>query len=118
MIFFRFRWAVCQLDVLRTSLNVPMLRKALASLPKTLDETYDRILNNIDDNNRELAFKMLQWLVSSGRPLQQEELAEAIIIDVNAEPAFNLENRFPDPEDILTICSSLITTDTDEGEPG
>jgi hypothetical protein len=40
----RFRWAVCQLDTLRACKKVSAVRKALAQLPKTLDETYARIL--------------------------------------------------------------------------
>jgi hypothetical protein len=36
----RFRWAVCQLDALQKCRSVYELQKALASLPKTLDETY------------------------------------------------------------------------------
>ena len=89
-----------------------MLRKALASLPKTLDGTYARILSNIDDEHCENAFRILQWLAYSARPLQIEELAEVITIDVEDSPRFDSERRFPEPRDILTICSSLVTTTT------
>jgi hypothetical protein len=40
----RFRWAVCQLDTIGKCRNRLKLRESLASLPPTLDETYDRIL--------------------------------------------------------------------------
>jgi hypothetical protein len=33
-----------------------------------------------------------------------------IAVDIQGDPRFNPENRLPDPRDILTICSSLVTT--------
>ncbi|KAG4414253.1 hypothetical protein IFR04_012625, partial [Cadophora malorum] len=104
-----FRWVVCQLDVLRKCLKVDALRKALKSLPKTLDDTYARILLSIDEDYSQDAFRILQWLVYSARPLRIEEMVEVIAIDTE-KSQFNPENRLPDPRDLLTICSSLITT--------
>ena len=80
----RFRWAACQLDELWTCLNLPMLRKALGSLPKTLDNTYARILERIDEDYRQYAMTILQWLVYSARPLQIEELAEVVAVDLQS----------------------------------
>ncbi|KAL5330791.1 hypothetical protein ACEPPN_000314 [Leptodophora sp. 'Broadleaf-Isolate-01'] len=105
----RFRWVVCQLDVLRKCLKVDALRKALKSLPKTLDDTYARILLSIDEDYRRDAFRILQWLVYSARPLRIEEMVEIIAIDTE-QSQFNPEDRLPDPRDLLTICSSLVTT--------
>ncbi|KAG9240039.1 hypothetical protein BJ878DRAFT_469094 [Calycina marina] len=114
-----FRWVVCQLDVLRKCLKVDALRKALKCLPKTLDETYARILVSIDENYSQDAFRILQWLVYSARPLRMEEMVEVIAIDTE-QSQFNSENRLPDPRDLLTICSSLVTTIsvTTEGDYG
>ena len=109
--FNRFRWAACQLDSLGNCLNLPHLRKALASLPKTLDETYARILCNIDEEYHQYTIKILQWLTYSARPLYLEELAETITIDITGSPRFDPENRLADPLDILTICGSLISLD-------
>jgi hypothetical protein len=110
----RFRWAVCQLDALERCLNPPSLRKALDSLPKTLDETYERILCNIDEEEYgEYALKILQWLACSERPLQLEEVAELVTIDIKKSPQFDPGRRFPDPRDILLICSSLVTWTTE-----
>ncbi|KAL8780876.1 MAG: hypothetical protein Q9213_006266 [Squamulea squamosa] len=44
-----FRWTVCQLDALQNCSRLPSLRKALKNLPKSLDETYCRILCNIPE---------------------------------------------------------------------
>ncbi|PVH69880.1 ankyrin [Cadophora sp. DSE1049] len=104
-----FRWVVCQLEVLRKCVKVDALRKALKSLPKTLDETYARILDNIDEEYSQDVFRILQWLAHSARPLRIEEVAE--VLAVNTEQSqFNPEDRLRDPRDLLAICSSLVTT--------
>ena len=108
----RFRWVACQLDLLENCFTLPQLHDALASLPKTLDDTYARILDNIDKNyshcNREI-LKILQWLTFSARPLRLGELAEIVAIDVHKTPRFDPERRWPEPREITAICSSLVT---------
>jgi Ankyrin repeats (3 copies) len=106
----RFRWAVCQLNALTKCLNLRKLREAMADLPNTLDGTYDRILCAIDKEYSQDAFRILQWLVYSARPLRIEEVVDVIAVDINDDPRFDLDRRLPDPRDILTICSSLVTT--------
>lgn len=86
----------------------------MKSLPKDLDETYARILLGIDDSYRQLAFTALQWLAFSEVPLKTEELAEAAIINPQAEVSLDLEDRFQDSDDILTILSSLVTVSTED----
>jgi hypothetical protein len=77
------------------------------SLPKTLDETYDRIIQYIDDDYHGDALTVLQWLAFSFRPIQLEEVVEALAID-RTRRIFNPERRLPEPRDILSICSSLV----------
>jgi ankyrin repeat protein len=113
----RFRWAVCQLDTLCSCVTLPQLRKALQSLPKDLDSTYERILCDIDDTSFAYALKMLRWLTFSARPLFLEEMIEVIAIDVHDDPRFDPERRLPDSRDIMTICSSLITLDAETIAP-
>lgn len=55
----RFRWAACQLGVVGRCLNLPILRKEMASLPKTSDETYARILRDILEEYQGFAVKLL-----------------------------------------------------------
>ncbi|SLM40588.1 P-loop containing nucleoside triphosphate hydrolase, partial [Lasallia pustulata] len=106
-----FRWAVCQLDALQNCHRLPILRKALESLPETLDETYARILRNIPEEDSHDAIKILQWLTYSSRPLRIEELAEIVAVNINGSPWFDHTARFPDQEDILAICSSLVAVE-------
>jgi hypothetical protein len=78
-------------------------------LPKTLDDIYARILCNIDEAYSQDAFRILQWLVYSARPLRIEEVAEVLAVKINDDPQFDPENRLLEPWDVLTICSSLVT---------
>ncbi|OWY44641.1 HET-like protein [Alternaria alternata] len=109
-----FRWAVCQLDTLGKCCNRAMLRKSLASLPRTLDQTYDRILTAISEEYAEYAMRILQWLTFSARPLSVEEVAEVVAIDVARDPAFDRDEVLEDPLEALNICSSLVTITTNE----
>ena len=95
--------------MLERCLTLPKLRKTLATLPKTLDDTYARILCSIDEEYQHYALHVLQWLAFSMRPLHLKEIAEVVAIDVNDHPKFDPQRRLPDPEDVVEICSSLIT---------
>ena len=74
-----------------------------------MDDTYERILCNIDQDHAEDALKILQWLAFSARPLGTQEVAEATAITLDDSPLFDPEDRLRDHTDILAICSSLIT---------
>ena len=104
----RFRWVDCQLDALKKCLTVNAIRRALKDLPKTLDETYDRILQNIPDEYCKEAHCVLQLLCVSFQSLTINEVAEAIAIDSENE-IYSPENCLRDAQDILNICSSLVT---------
>ena len=103
----------CQLETLRRAVQ-PNVRQILEKLPKTLDETYERVLKNINDSNRDHAHHLLHCLAVSVRPLRVEELAEILCFDFDASkgsiPKFYPDRRPNDQEGaILSICSSLIT---------
>ena len=100
---------VCQLDSLRKCLKLDALRKALNTLPKTLDDTYERILFNLDQEYKEDALKLFQWLCFSERPMRLDKMVEVLAIDSNSDSRFSPEQRLPDPYDILTICSTLVS---------
>jgi ankyrin repeat protein len=94
--------------MLAKSRNLATLRRSLASLPQTLDQTYDRILTDIREDDRVYAIRILQWLTFSETPLTIEEVAEVAAIDVEGEPVFDRDRVLIDPLEALDICSSLI----------
>jgi hypothetical protein len=107
----RFRWVVCQLDALRKCRSPAALEEGLRHLPKTLNETYDRILAAIDERDGRDALSLLQWLAFSVRTLSTGEVVEVLATNPDARegPLFDRRRRLRDPGDILTICSSLVT---------
>lgn len=107
---------MCQLDTLGKCCNRAKLRKSLASLSRTLDQTYDRILSAISEEYSEYAMRILQWLTFSARPLSVEEIAEVVAIDVAREPAFDRDEVLEDPLEPLEICSSLVTITKNEAD--
>ncbi|KAL2062624.1 hypothetical protein VTL71DRAFT_5696 [Oculimacula yallundae] len=106
-----FQWVVCQLDMLNRCLSVAAVRKALtAGLPKNLDQTYDQILANIDEDHLFDVMKILQALTATREPLTLEDIVEILAVDLEATPPqFDADSRLLDPRNVLSICSTLVT---------
>jgi ankyrin repeat protein len=110
----RFRWVFCQLEVLRHCL-APSLRDQLNELPKSLDATYERVLDEIQSTNQgRHAHRLLQCLTVAMRPLRVEELAEVLAFELDTAggelPRYHPDWRWEDQEHaVLSACSSLIT---------
>ena len=115
----RFQWVKCQLDALGRCLSLSSLRKALRSLPKDLDDTYARILQSIeDDEHSKLVATVVQWLAYSREPMSIAEISEVLTVDLDDDHQFDVERRLEDPQDLLRICSSFVTTVTRTGDYG
>lgn len=100
----------CQLEYLRHCLR-QRIRRALDELPETLDETYDRTLEEIGKKDWEYARRLFRCVAAASRPLRVEELAESLAFDFDAEstPTFREDWREEDPERaVLSTCSSLL----------
>jgi len=88
----------------------------LGELPETLDETYERVLREINKAKREHAHRLLQCLTVAVRPLRVAELAEVLAVDFGPGTASGGETsklktdwRWDDQEQaVLSTCSSLI----------
>jgi hypothetical protein len=86
-----------------------------------LDETYyEQVLENINEDSREHARRLLYCLAVSVRPLRVEELAEILTFDFDAAqdgiPKFRADRRPKDQEKaVRSICSSLVTIVNDRG---
>ena len=110
----RFRWVSCQLESLRKFLRPSNVRKTLKTLPATLDDTYERVLLNTSEEYYKEALAALTWLLFSKRPLWLDEIAEIMVINLSANPAFDPNQRLFDSESALTVLSSLITVTAKE----
>ena len=87
----------------------------LNELPETLDETYERILREINKANRAHAHRLLQCLTVAVRPLSVAELAEVLAVDFGTASReetskLNTDWRWEDQQEaVLSTCSSLIS---------
>ncbi|KAF2104338.1 ankyrin [Rhizodiscina lignyota] len=111
-----FLWVHLQLDSLCQMSNIQRdeaVEAALHTLPRGLDETYMRIVQQIvaqQEPMRELALRCLMWIFYAMRPLDAEELQHALATDEAFEKQEDIkEHRI---EVILRACGNLLL---DEG---
>ncbi|KAI9687050.1 MAG: hypothetical protein M1822_002460 [Bathelium mastoideum] len=105
-----FRWVTCQMDYLCELPTDSSRRKALQTLPPTLFETYERILDRANEKHpcsQRIVQRALRWTISwPGFNLSVKALCEAVSID---DDAVRLDpDSIPDEEEILRLCSSLL----------
>ncbi|KAK5314358.1 hypothetical protein LTR93_010373 [Exophiala xenobiotica] len=103
-----FRWVECQLRPLRLCpRSERRLDICLRALPKSLDETYERILCSIE--SREEAQQLLSLLCFAPRPLSVGEVTEALAVDIDDLECYDPGRRFiGGADDVLRICPGLI----------
>ncbi|CAI0652652.1 unnamed protein product [Colletotrichum noveboracense] len=80
-----FRWVECQLrEIAVCPRTEEHLDKLLTSLPRTLDETYERMLLAITPGFKDYARQMLMLLCCAKRPLTVEELIYGMAVDLGS----------------------------------
>ncbi|KAK1836349.1 ankyrin repeat-containing domain protein [Podospora conica] len=113
-----FQWVRCQIEALCKLRNDNAIRAALFNLPRTLQDTYHRILQRIEDRHPddvETFHRVLSWLVRGVRDLTLDELAEAISIDPESnQDSMDFGAVDTDPEDILGILGGLVVVSTEK----
>ena len=85
----------------------------LSSLPESLDETYERMLCNINYNLIEDARRILTLLCFARRPLTVPELIEGVAVEINNSVGLNPKRRLQDFNGIRDICGSFINIGLD-----
>ncbi len=105
----RFRWVECQFDSLKSCRTLNRLKKALQTLPRTLDDTYRRVLENIDPEYVECVQRMLMLLcVLEGTLWSVRKMVDALAVDLKSPPYFDAADQLGGSQDLLDICPSLI----------
>ncbi|KAE8347803.1 hypothetical protein BDV24DRAFT_157280 [Aspergillus arachidicola] len=92
----RFRWADLQIKRLEKCKKRDQITQSLETIPKTLEETYQRILQDIPEDEKEDARSILTWLSFSLAPLRLETVAAVV--------------GFPHPEDVVGTCTTYLVT--------
>ena len=115
----RFRWVFCQLQELKRCRTKQKFMDALHSLPETLAETYQRIVESVDEDSREPMLRSLAWIAFARRPLTIAEVAEAAVLNPEQDELLDTDNRFLEPvTDILEILGSLVVVEDHETSDG
>lgn len=86
------------------------IKQALITLPKGLDEIYERILAKIPPGNIQEALNALRWISFAIRPLFVEEIIEACAVHPESDPEFDATERYT-PSDIFDVAPRLLTVD-------
>jgi len=107
-----FLLAQLHIDNLAKQLTVRAVQKALHSLPKEIDETYDQAMQRIHSQDEDLvtlAHKALHWITYSHRPLTVGELQQALAVESGDEDLD--EDGLLETEQIVSVCAGLVTVD-------
>jgi ankyrin repeat protein len=108
-----FLWVVLQIQSLCSMKTDHAIREALADLPKSLSETFARILQKSGSSDQLLQAKTLQLVLAAYRPLTTDELREALSVtpgDATWDPSRILN----DVHSALACCGCLLTVDEEE----
>jgi ankyrin repeat protein len=122
----RFQYVSLQLSAFRSPITANSVRDILNSLPKDLKATYDRVFLRLGRNHRRLAIRALTWVAYSQVPLSIEQLAIAVLIDLNTDSEvppeaeesvteadyltsfFHQGDKFSNPFDVLYLLPGLL----------
>ncbi|THU79930.1 hypothetical protein K435DRAFT_941792 [Dendrothele bispora CBS 962.96] len=110
----QIRWVDCQLTSFQKLGTKNAIRKALQSLPRTLEEIYDHALKSIDEYHRDEAKCLLQWILFSHQPLTIKNVIEVLAIDTE-KGTVNEDRNDQLEDDLDKIISSTIVVIT-QGE--
>ena len=116
-----FLWAYLMVKELKELGTVRQVDDALKSLPRGLEEMHEAIITRLDSTlhkaHRELAIKILTWVVCAVRPLRLPELQEILRFEIRQDrtAGHSLDNNSDDDDDLLysekdieLACGSLI----------
>ena len=115
-----FLWAYLMVKELKELGTVRQVDEALRSLPKGLEEMHEAIITRLDSTlhkaHRELATKILTWIVCAVRPLRLPELQEILRFEIRQDrtAGHTLDDNSDDDDllysekDIELACGALV----------
>lgn len=108
-----FLWVTLQIQSLCDMKTDHSIREALTDLPKSLSETFARILRKSGRSDRVLQENTLKLVLAACRPLTTDELREALSVtpgDANWDPSKVLNDVYC----ALACCGGLLNVDEEE----
>lgn len=86
------------------------VNEALQNLPTGLDETYNRMFQNIHSNFRQEVISLLKWLCFSNETLTLDMLADIFILRPDCDAVLMVEDQLFSSDDVLKYLSGLVIT--------
>jgi ankyrin repeat protein len=105
----RFRWVALQLLAVSKCRSMSALHQTLSSLPTTLDETYARILDKIENKDKQRVFHILQLLCCAARPIRIQEAAMLWLVGDNTGGPVCTDDIPFDSGDISDFFGGLVS---------
>ncbi|OCK73445.1 hypothetical protein K432DRAFT_420720 [Lepidopterella palustris CBS 459.81] len=118
-----FLWVNLQLESLcriSEAQKDRLVEAALDTLPQGLDETYTRIVEQIDDQSeymKRLALNCLMWIFYAKRPLRTQELQHALALATDETCQKQTDIDVDKVEVILKACGNLLEEEHDTIRP-
>ncbi|KAJ5698116.1 NACHT nucleoside triphosphatase [Penicillium macrosclerotiorum] len=106
-----------QLKDLQKARTARHLKHCLVSLPRDLDQTYERILCSVDDMYIDDVRQIMTLLCSSKRPLTLSETTHAHAVGLGQWKPTDAGNRVLNMDDLCEICVGLIEIKLNEDDP-
>ena len=122
-----FLWIKLQQSQLRGSQNKKTVQRIVQGMPQGLYQTYARDwegIQELDTPDRNRAIDILRWLTFGYRALTVDEMAEALIIELDTECEAFCADDLPEETDaeysnneIKGLCRSLVEIRLEDGDP-
>ncbi|KAL6821730.1 hypothetical protein J3E69DRAFT_356882 [Trichoderma sp. SZMC 28015] len=105
-----FQYVRYQFEALRGLNSMLRVNEALQNLPTGLDETYNRMFQNIHSNFRQEVISLLKWLCFSNEILTLDMLADIFILRPDCDAVLMVEDQLFSSDDVLKYLSGLVIT--------
>jgi hypothetical protein len=107
----RFRWAACQLYILPRKKTLADVRETLRTLPKTLSDTYERILLEIPEEEWPGVRTTLLWIcVHAKLPFKMDLPVDALILALYPDGNLLEQTSPSNSTHIQELCGCLTRT--------
>ncbi|RVD89722.1 uncharacterized protein DFL_000717 [Arthrobotrys flagrans] len=110
-----FLLAQLHFEAIKTKTSLTRMRNALETLPigeKAYDHAYKNAMARIESQNKDfkdLAHKVLWWIVRAKRPITTSELRHALGVEIG-QPKFD-EDNCPEEAEMASVCAGLVIID-------
>ncbi|RYP05136.1 hypothetical protein DL764_004021 [Monosporascus ibericus] len=109
----KFLLAHLHMNSLMGKVSIKAIRTALTELPTgsgAYDQAYEDAMNRIEDqvtDQKDLAKRVLSWVICARRPLEKSELQHALAVE-NGKSKLDKDNI---PQIMVAVCAGLVTVD-------